>query len=372
MDEPLRVALTLEQCWHDIPGGTARTALDLAAGLDARDDVEVVGVAARHKAPPIDPWLPSVPVHHHKLSRVALYSSWHRRQRPRVERVVEPAAGKVDVVHATGMAVAATERPLVVTVHDLAFEHFPDHPTRWGLRFFQESMSAARERATAIICPSDATAQDCLRHGFDEGRLHVVPWGIDWPVAVGCDVEAARSAHALPDRYLLWVGTIEPRKNLQRLVAAFRRVSEQQRDLYLVLAGPTGWGDLPDGVGAVNDRILPIGFVRPEHLAGLYRGALATCYPSLLEGFGMPVLESMSQGTPVITSAATATSEVLGDGGIAVDPTDVGALAEAMRTFVDDQAERDRAGNRAERRAATMSTERMVNETLAVYRSVLT
>jgi len=184
-------------------------------------------------------------------------------------------------------------------------------------------------------------------------------------------VDAAREALGLPERYVAWVGTIEPRKNLERLIAAFRRVGEQYRDLHLVLAGPTGWGDLPKAVGAASDRILPIGFVPTEHLPALYRGAVATCYPSLLEGFGMPVLESMSQGTPVVTSAGTATAEVVGDGGIAVEPADVGAIAEALRIFVGDEHERDRVGALASRQAAAMSTAAMVESTLDVYRSVL-
>ena len=152
------VAVTLEQCWHDVPGGTATSALDLVAGLQTQSDVDVVGVAARHSEPPPPPWVPPVNMMHHKLPRAALYESWHRTGRP----LIEDITGPVDLVHATGVAVPGTKAPLVVTVHDLAFEHFPEHPTRWGLRFFKRAIDRARERADAIICPSEATATDCV------------------------------------------------------------------------------------------------------------------------------------------------------------------------------------------------------------------
>lgn len=376
MTESLTVALTLEQCWHDVPGGTARTALDLAAGLAGRPSVEVLGIAARHNDSPPEPWVPPVSVVHHRQGRRALYTSWHRRRRPLVEKLLARTGQRVHVVHATGMAVPATKQPLVVTVHDLAFEHYPDHPTRWGLRFFREAVAAAIAHADAVIVPSEATKRDCLEHGFEPERLHVVPWGIAWPLSDAAQVEAARRELDLPARFVLWVGTIEPRKNLDRLIAAFRRVAEVDRDLHLVLVGPQGWGAVPTDKGSAHDRIHPIGFVDAALLPAVYRAALVTCYPSLLEGFGMPVLESMSQGTPVVTSSGTATEEVLGEGGIAVAPSDVSAIADALRTLVDERgdgsnSEREQASAAAIARAQHLSIDRMVDRTIEVYRSVL-
>ena len=182
-----------------------------------------------------------------------------------------------------------------------------------------------------------------------------------------------RSRLGLPDRYLLWVGTIEPRKNLPALLAAFASVVDN--GLHLVLAGPSGWGDAPQPPSSVSDRIHFTGFVAPDDLRALYRGAVATCYPSLLEGFGLPVLESMSQGTPVITSKATATEEVLGSGdhagGIAVDVGDADGLADALATIASDGGLRDRLSRAASNRAAEFTPRRTAEETVAVYRGVL-
>lgn len=363
------VAVTLEQCWHEVPGGTATSALDLVAGLQRHPDVDPIGVAARHAEPPPDPWAPSVKVMHHKLPRAALYESWHRTGRP----LVEDITGPVDIVHATGVAVPGTTAPLVVTVHDLAFEHFPEHPTKWGLRFFKRAIDRTLDRADAIICPSQATASDCVDRGFAPDRVHVVPWGIQWPVAQADVVDEMRGRLRMPDRYVLWVGTIEPRKNLPALLAAFASVADD--GLHLVLAGPAGWGDAPEPPSSVASRIHFTGFVSPDDLRALYRGAVATCYPSLLEGFGLPVLESMSQGTPVITSKGTATEEVLGSGahagGIAVDVGDAGGLAEALAAISTDEVLRDRLGAAASTRALGFTPGRTADETVAVYRTVL-
>lgn len=363
------VAVTLEQCWHEVPGGTATSALDLVEALRLHSQVEPIGVAARHRATPPAPWTPSIEVKHHQLNRTLLYESWHRTGRPKIEEVT----GRVDVVHATGVAVPGSDAPLVVTVHDLAFERYPEHPTRWGLRFFRRAMDCARERAAAVICPSQATASDCVAHGFDSDRVHVVPWGLDWPEVDDAAVAAVRQRLSLPERYVLFVGTIEPRKNLPALLAAFAKINDPE--LHLVLAGPVGWGEIPRPSSPVADRVHFTGFVAPADLRALYRGALVSSYPSLLEGFGLPVLESMTQGTPVVTSIGTATEEVLGlsgtRGGIAVDPHDTGELAAAIASIVTDDKLRAQLSAAASERAAELTPSRMVDGTVAVYRQVL-
>ena len=138
----VRVAVTLEQCWHRVPGGTASSALAAVRALEARDDLELTGVSARHRRPPPDPWVPTIAVHPLPLPRLGLYESWHRLRRPAVER----ATGPVDVIYVTGMAVPPPTVPLVVTVHDLSFLHEPSHSTRRGLRFFHRAVELARQR----------------------------------------------------------------------------------------------------------------------------------------------------------------------------------------------------------------------------------
>lgn len=361
--------MTLEQCWHRVPGGTATSALRTAAAiaaLEARveDGVEQVGVAAYHRHPPVEAFRPPVPVRHLPVPRRLLYETWHAAARPRVEA----ATGRVDVTHATGVAVPGTRAPLVVTVHDLGFRHRPEHYTRHGVRFFERALELTRRRAALVLCPSDATRRECAEAGIPEDRLRVVPWGVSTVPVTPEDVAAVRARHAIPGRYVLWVGTIEPRKNLPTLLAALRRLPE---DVTLVLAGPAGWHeDLTAHRQGIEHRVRPTGFVSGAELAALYAGASVFCYPSLLEGFGMPVLEAMAQGAPVVTSSGTSTEEVAGDAGLVVPPTDGDALADALLQVLDDAVLADRLRAAGLARAATYTWERTARETVAAYRDV--
>jgi glycosyltransferase involved in cell wall biosynthesis len=361
----LTVAYTLEQCWHRVPGGTATSALGTARALKACDGIELVGVAARHRTPPPDPWTPPLAVRHLPLPRKALYESWHVLRAPRVER----ATGPVDVLHATGMAIPPRTRPLVVTVHDLAFVHYPDHATRAGERFFRQSLELTRKHADLVLCPSESTRRDCLAQGFAPDRVRVVPWGIDRVECTDAPAERVRQHGLVEGRYLLWVGTIEPRKNLHALLDAFARLGRD--DLTLALVGPQGWNeDLSARLAPIEHKVRVLGFVSPQDLRALYAHAAVFCYPSLLEGFGMPVLEAMAAGAAVVTSKGTATEEVLGGCGIAVDPRDPDAIADAVAAIVDDPAQRERLASAAKARAATFDWNRTAALTAAAYRDV--
>ena len=326
----MRVAIPLEQCWHDVPGGTARTTIDLAAALDARPDVEVVGVAARHGGPPAPAWRPTVPVRHLPLPRPLLYEAWHALRRPRIER----ATGPVDVCHAVGGAVPGTRAPLVVTVHDLAFLHFPEMFTRQGRRFFHRALALTKDGAAQVQVPSLATLDDCVDAGIERSRLRLVPWGCTVTDPTDAEVEQARTRFSLPERYVVCVGTLEPRKNLLGLLEAWRRLDRPE--IGLVLVGPSGWGESADQ-STFPANVTMTGFVDESTRDALYRGAAASCYPSLFEGFGLPVLESMALGCPVVTSLGTATAELAADGaGLAVDPRDPDAIAGALASVLDD------------------------------------
>jgi glycosyltransferase involved in cell wall biosynthesis len=364
MADRLRVALTLEQCWHAVPGGTARSALESVRALLQWTGLDLVGVAARHNQPPPAAWTPKVEVRMLPLPRHALYESWHYLRQPKVQR----ATGDVDVIHATGVAVPPKSAPLVVTVHDLAFLHEPSHFTRHGLRFFKRALALTLRDADLVVVPSDATRDDCLANGFEASRVRVVPWGIDVAPAKADDVDAARRRYGLNRPYLLWTGTIEPRKNLPTLIRAYARLDPEAD---LVLVGPQGWNENLDRlIAPVRSRVKVLGFVTPDELRSLYAGAEVFCFPSLREGFGLPVLEAMAEGTAVVTSAGTSTAEIGGDAVELVDPTDEQALAGAIGGLLADRERAAALGDAGVRRAQAFTWERTARLLERTYREV--
>ena len=360
----LRIALTIEQCWHEVPGGTAVAALGMARGLAATGDADVVGVAASHRGPPPDPWVPPFEVRSLPLPRIALYESWHRLRAPKVER----ATGPVDLVHATSFPMPPRSAPLVLTIHDLAWLEDPSHFTARGLSFFRRGLDLALRDADLVVCPSEATRADCLRHGFAAERVRVVPLGVDAERAAPHQVEDARRRHGLSRPYVLWAGTIEPRKNLGGLLAAYRRL---EADVDLVLVGPKGWNeDLDARLGDDRERVHVLGFVPSGDLPGLYAGASVFCFPSFMEGFGFPVLEAMAQGTPVVTSAGTSTEELAGGAGILVDPRDPAAIAAGIERALSDEALGEELAAAGRRRAEGYTWERTGRLLVDAYREV--
>lgn len=362
----MRVALTLEQCWHRVPGGSATSILQLARAIEDRGDVELVGVAARHPEPPAPAFAPPVPVAHLPLPRLALYETWHALRRPRVES----ATGPVDLVHATAVAVPGSTAPLVVTVHDLAFLAEPGHATRHGLRFFRRGTELTRRHARLVLVPSEATAGECEEAGIGRDRIRIVPWGVTIHPVDDAQRAEVRARHGLDRPYVLFVGTVEPRKNLPRLVEAMARLDAP--DVELVLVGGEGWNeDLSALLAAVPGRVRSLGFLPLDQLAPLYDGAAVVAYPSLREGFGLPVLEAMAQGAPVVTSLGTATEEVAGDAAVLVDPTSVDGIAAGLDRILGDPALAADLGARARVRAATYTWDRTAELTVAAYREAL-
>jgi glycosyltransferase involved in cell wall biosynthesis len=308
----VRVAYTLEQCWHRVPGGTGVAAMRIAEAMADEPDVTLLGVAGRHSHVPSEPWSPAIPISHLPVGGPLLYDLWLRRNWPKVER----ATGPIDVAHATTLIPCATDAPMVVTVHDLAFLHDPSQFTRRGNRIFRRSLDLIRRRADLVLCSSQATMDDCVAADVTADRLRLVPLGVEAFKVDSDEVARVSVLYRLPERYLLFVGTVEPRKNLKGLAEA---VSLLDDPLPLIVAGAEGWGDvaIPEG-----GDIRFIGFVPAADLGGLYAGAEVFCYPSEREGYGLPVLEAMVQGTPVVTSRGTATEETADGAAVLVDPSD--------------------------------------------------
>jgi len=358
----------VEQCWHRVPGGTATSILGTLDVLARHRELDLIGVAARHREPPPEPFRPGVEVRQLPLGRSLLYESWHALRRPTIESVTGP----VDLVHATAVAVPPSTAPLVMTIHDLAFLADPTQATRHGLRFFRRGTELARRHARLVLVPSRATADECIRAGFDATRIRIVPWGVDPVPVTAADVSEVRTRYGIDRDYVLFVGTIEPRKNLAGVVAAMASLAG--RDLDLVIVGPDGWNEdlnarlaVLDGTGIGVHRL---GFLPPDDLRPLYTGAAAFCFPSLREGFGMPVLDAMAHGAPVVTSAGTATEEVAGGAALLVDPTDHRRIGAALAEVLDDPALAEDMRRRGRTRAGELTWERTGELTAEAYGEV--
>lgn len=360
--DTLRAALTVEQLWQPTPGGSGTYVVELGNALRGVPDVRPTGIAAAHRGAPPPDWRTLLPVRHAPLPRRALYEAWQRAGLPRAEHVVPG----VDVVHATTWAVPPTARPLVVTVHDVAFLHDPGHFTRRGNAYFRRALEHVRRRADAIVVPSASTAQDCTAAGIAAERITVVPHGVRVTRPTSARVTGLRRELGLTRDYVLWCGTVEPRKNLATLLTAFAGLGA---DVDLVLAGPAGWGRVPElPAGLRRDRVHVLGRLDREDLDTVYAGARAFCFPSIREGFGLPVLEAMAHGVPVVTSAGTACAEVAGDAAVLVPALDADAMTEGLARAVG--PDHDDLVARGLRRASQFSWQAAADATAGVYRKV--
>ncbi|MBW0254618.1 glycosyltransferase family 1 protein [Cellulomonas sp. PS-H5] len=350
---PVHAGVTVEQAWQRVPGGSASYLLALLDALRHRDDVRATGLAAAHRHHEPDELRVPVPVRSLPLPRYALYRAWNHLSAPRPEWLVRD----LDVVHASTWAIPPTSRPLVVTVHDVAFLRDPAHFTPRGVRFFTRALERTRDEAAAVVVPSRATADDCVAAGIAPERLHVVPHGAPGWTVTASDVAEVRTRLGLPERFVLWCGTFEPRKNVGGLLAAFARLAERDPDVRLVLVGPPGWGEVParPAPGPWERRVVELGRLSTSDLRATYAAAAAFCFPSTWEGFGLPVLEAMSVGTPVVTSRGTSMAEVVAGAGVLVDPLDPEDLAAGMERALSEEGPLLGAAGRARSQAFTWS-----------------
>ena len=264
----------------------------------------------------------------------------------------------------------------VITIHDLAFLRYPYLLTPESARYYGQVGRAVRS-ADPVIAVSEATRQDVLEllHA-DPGKVTVVyeaasPDCVPLPPI---EVEANRARLGLPERFVLFVGTLEPRKNLPVLLEAFARVWEEHR-VPLVVVGRKGWlyeevFRTRDSLG-LKDEVQFAGSVSGDQLLHYYNCADCLVLPSLYEGFGLPVLEAMACGTPVIVSNVSSLPEIVGDAGLLVEPTDVEGLAAAIGRLLASTELRDELGKKALARSAQFSWERAARETLDLYHRVL-
>lgn len=272
---------------------------------------------------------------------------------------------------------ALLPRPLarVVTIHDLVWKHAPETMrslSRWLDRTLMPRAIAAADRVIAV---SRSTAED-VAEAFPAARdrIRVVPLGVSLRDAAG--PPDALAALGVRPPYALFVGTLEPRKNLARLLRAYATLSAgERRAATLVIAGGQGWGGVDlDRLCAelgLGDDVVRTGYVTDAQLATLYAHARFLAMPSLYEGFGLPLLEAMARGTPVLTSRVSSMPEVAGDAGLLVDPLDVEAIAAGLRTLATDDAIRDALAARALPNARRFGWSRTAADTLEVFREAV-
>jgi glycosyltransferase involved in cell wall biosynthesis len=319
-----------------------------------RRDIELVGVSGKHLEDPELNFDLSIDVVGLKPSGALLYEMSLRLNQPKVERSMT----EIDLVHCTTIIPFATSKKMVATVHDLAFLHHPEFFTRRGNDVFRRSLKILKKRADVLLCSSQATVDDCLNEGFAPDRVRHVALGVRSTPATQNDIDLVRKKYSLPAEYLLFVGTLEPRKNLARLVGALRGRSDLPP---LVIAGADGWGDI-DVSHTANVQF--IGYVDDLHLGAVYAGASVLCYPSLWEGFGLPILEAMAQGTPVVTSIGTSTQEVAGGAAVLVDPLS----EESIRIGIDEALRNaDILKQRGRERAAESTWDKTALATASIY-----
>jgi glycosyltransferase involved in cell wall biosynthesis len=266
----------------------------------------------------------------------------------------------------------------VLTVHDLIYRLFPAHHKRLNYWYLNLAMPLYVQRASHIITVSQNTKSDLMRlYGTPAEKISVVyeapsPNFASQPEA---RIEAVREKYRLPERYLVTLGTIEPRKNLPRLVEALAALRRNDSGLHLVVIGAKGWlyEDFFTAIDTFDqaEAVMFPGFVPDADLPALLGEALAAVQPSLYEGFGLPVLEAMACGTPVACSATSSLGEIAEDAALTFDPESVDEIVDVLGRLTNDSGLRDSLRESGLRRAAEFSWERAAAETWAVYQRVL-
>ena len=371
----MRFAIDVTACWRPQRVGMLTVAVELTKAMVAakRKDEEITLLCSRER-PDGMTGLKAEAVLSELRHEVALKLRWL----PRVETQLDCDAILYPYWPSPPFRHAGAP-PAAVFVHDLAFRLAP-HEVPWQQRlYFGVLLPRALRQAAAVLVPSETTRRDVLEHyripGLDT-RLEVIPEGLPPAVAPGPLPEG------LEPGFILAVGTVEPRKNYPRLLAAFRRLRGRHGSLpfiingrpgvpQLVIAGRPGWayGDTVQRIKA-EPGVRYLGHVDEPTLSALYEAASVLAYPSLYEGFGLPLLEAMSRGKPAVVGATGALPELALGAAIAVKPDDVDAIAGGLERLLADESLRSKLGEEGRRRAASFTWEKAAERTLEVMRSI--
>lgn len=307
---------------------------------------------------------------HTPLVRVPLTLSRELRRRP------------VDLLHVQYTAPPFAPCPVVVTIHDLSFEHLPETFKRRSVAQLRLTVRSTARKAARILASSEFSRRDIIEtYEIDPARVTLTPLApaeYFAPVVNETKLKKIRESYGIERDYILSVGSIQPRKNLVRLIDAYlclRRERPQSKLPQLVLAGKRGWLDSEVFRAAERESsgrdILFTGYVPEQDLPALYSGAISFVYPSIFEGFGLPVVEAMQCGAPVIAGNRTSLPEVVGEAGLLFDPFDTSALTEALARVIDDAELRQRLSAESLKQASRFSWRRTAELTLQAYEDAL-
>jgi len=369
------VAFQIDQLWFQAPGGIGTYVRNLVPALARQDpSLEIRLFHARFpgEAPP-ERWVREFWVEELSAPIRTLYPRWNLTGRPGLP----VSLGSADILHAPNPAAippAGSNQRLVVAIHDLAFDYYPGmYPRNWRT-LYKLGMRATVRRADAIVTPSRNTAEDVLtRTKVAPERIHVVPLAASLEVRSE-DPDLALARLKIPRPYVLFVGTLEPRKNLVRLIRAYRRVAANGLPHALVLAGPLGWHDQAlhreIALRGPGDIVMT-GAVDQPQLDALDRGADAFVYPSLYEGFGLPVVEALARGIPTVASNTSSVPEVAGDATLGVNPRSVREISNAIESILANTDLAESLARRGLTRAERFSWDETARLTLQVYEQVL-
>ena len=287
---------------------------------------------------------------------------------------------KIDLFHATNLLqFPHTNCKSVVTVHDLTFLLFPEFHTKKNIELMMNGLNGGLKLADRIIADSQSTKEDLVQQlKIPQDRINVIYLGVGAEYKQAPDGNKDSNIlkkYSLQDPYLLFIGVIEPRKNLVRLIRAFYYLKEDKKiEHKLVIAGRKGWlyDDIFETVATLKLRndVIFTGYIPDEDMPSLIRGSDFFVYPSLYEGFGLPPLEAMACGTPVITSNVSSLPEVVGDGALLVDPHSVEEISGGMAKLLEDDVLRKKLVRKGLERAKRFTWDRVARETLKVYEEI--
>ncbi|MBA3871754.1 MAG: glycosyltransferase family 4 protein [Anaerolineae bacterium] len=304
---------------------------------------------------------------------------WYRAQLP---LPVELFTGRLDLFHATDFVLPPTLPRVtsLLTVHDLSFVRVPESASPSLKSYLDVVVPRSVYRSTHVLADSEATKIDLMDlYSVPDSKITVLLSGVDakfFDTVLSSSLMTTRKKYAVEAfSYIFCVGTVQPRKNYTRLIQSLTQLRTQGIDIHLVIAGGKGWLENPIyktiSDTHMEDFVHFIGFVDDEDLPALYRGATCVAFPSLYEGFGLPILEGMASGVPVLTSNVSSLPEVAGDAAIMVDPYDLDAITDGLQRLILDSQLRETLIQKGLIRAREFTWEKSARQLLAIYQNLL-